>query len=254
MPVGAITGCKGSSSAARDNQYYSYAFARGIGDNVGARHGGKDAMDNKSGTATRIADVSGGTQGFTYNSANMPVYGYLTAPFLPGSPRGCINGTGSPGGGCVCVLASRTATVDGAIHADATGWNVCYSSSGASGGSVWVAAKTLTVGATAEVTARGCLPHNNAKNKTYGGGGRIAFVEKVTQAELGLLATGETPAGLAVEESLPEGWGTVNVNGGDGNPASTVAGTIFRVTAVDRPLPDPKKPSRGLMLIFDSAD
>ena len=152
------------------NLSYSYGFGTGNSYTLGGGYGG----------------FGGG-----WNASNGNSYGSPYAPFLSGSPSGLnnlnnVNDVTGPG--AAVVFASGVATVAGTVNANGT-QPEC---SGCSGGSIWIAAKTLSVSPSATLTAT-----TTKLNSTYkgGGGGRISLAENVTDAEI---------AALAATTGLPE--------------------------------------------------
>ena len=194
--------------------YQTRALGRGYDFSRGAGHGG-------------LGGVHGGVNqiGGTYGQP----YGCPYAPFLPGSPNGLYNGiaNGRAGGGTVWVVCAGTLELDGTITAIGAS-----STFGApSGGGVWLAARGVTAGADASVSAMGGA---NGGYDSMGAGGRVSLALGLTQAQLDALAAGETPEGLSYEDTID--LFAVDVRGGPragqtisyGNPgtATTVRGAL----------------------------
>ena len=157
----------------------------------------------------------GGAGGGDYNNTvyvNNAVYGSITAPTSLGSGGG--SGTTVPsGGGAVKMNVAGTATINGAITANANTVVHYHASSGGAGGSI-----DLTAGILA---GTGSITANGGKGGHYvfigggggGGGGRIAVHYTTDNSTLSYTAYG----------GLGDNGNTSNQNGG--------AGTIFKKAA-----------------------
>ncbi len=195
-PVGAVWCSNNYLNSSEETEWYSYAFGRGLSYRLGAGHGGigKNETTQFSWPVKVVVDAYGNIGEESVNVYFGDEYGYRNAPFLPGSPNG-VYGTSLQlrrGGGSVCVFATESATLNGAVRADAEGWGAGNGNGGASGGSVWIAARTLAVGRQAEVTARG----GDSSASSTGAGGRIALTVGAVSAELDLFAAGQSPEGF----------------------------------------------------------
>ena len=198
--------------------YQTRALGRGYSYTHGAGHGG-------------LGGIHGGVNqiGGTYGQP----YGYQYAPFLPGSPNGLHQNNisnGHPGGGTVWIVCSGTLELDGTITA--IGERSAYGA--ASGGGVWLAARGVTAGPDASVSAMG-----GTLTGGYGstsGGGRVSLALGLTPAQLDALAAGETPEGLSYEDSI--GLFAVDVRGGMKEGATPTYGSPGTVTTVRGALAD----------------
>ena len=209
-------------SVATQGVYQTIAPGAGRSFDVSAGHGGRGGREKTAETAP------GGE-----------AYGFACAPFLPGSPNGLyqnVLSNAGHGGGVVWIDCSGTATLNGRIDADGTfGW--IYGS--ASGGGVWLTAKNVTAGRTAHLSAEG---GGRIEHKYYsaGAGGRIALGIGLTAAEVDALAAGETPEGVAVEESISLvsasvlGGETLIVPAGTGERYRAPSGTLATVCGSSR--------------------
>ena len=120
-------------------------------------------------------------------------YDYAYAPRMPGQQnRDQTSATVSRGGGAVRVHA-RSITVDGTIEAD----GLECGGGCASGGAIWLTASaSILVSPDAVLSAKGATSTINLSNGS-GGGGRVAFAERATDAQLAAL--------VATPNSIPEG-------------------------------------------------
>jgi hypothetical protein len=192
--------------------YQTRALGRGNSYNQGAGHGG-------------LGGNSAAPYGRTYGSAY--------APFLPGSPNGIYNsaiGNSHPGGGTVWIVCSGTLELDGTITA--IGERSTYGAP--SGGGVWLAARGVTAGPDASVSAMGGTLTGDYGSR--GGGGRVSLALGLTQAQLDALAAGETPEGLSYDNSI--GLFAVDVRGGMKEAATPTYGSPGTVTTVRGALAD----------------
>ena len=159
--------------------YRTLGFTSGIGTGgtTASGHGGNGA--------------SGKDNSVSPNTA-LP-YDYAYAPRMPGQQnREATSAVLARGGGTVRVHA-RSIVLDGAIEAD----GMACSGGCASGGTIWLTASdSIAVSRDARLSVRGA---SSTVNVTYGsgGGGRIAFAEYVTAAQLAALT--------AVPTAIPEG-------------------------------------------------
>ena len=139
----------------------------------GAGHGGLGGQ-----VVTWDGDVAA-----TNTTAYGQIYGDASRPTLAGSGGGHAwtgqNG-GGVGGGVLHVVASNSMTIAGAVVADGTtpqSYN--NGSTAGSGGSILLETKTLSIAATARITAKGgdsgSYTLNPDKYTSGGGGGRIAI-------------------------------------------------------------------------------
>ena len=178
FPVGAISDTASSS-------FYTYAFSPGITYECGASYGALSGAAPKNRSVKKITAADGTKVSATYTGST---YGSAYAPFLPGSPNGAHNdnaGNTVRGGGSVCVLASGSVAVDGAITATGTG----ASYGGASGGSIWLSGSELHIGRSASMSADG----GKSNYSSSGGAGRIALTAGASQPQLDALAAGGAP-------------------------------------------------------------
>ena len=179
-----------------------YTFAYGPGHDSSRTGGGYGGGGSNDGIVTAPG----------YGAA----YGYAYAPYLPGSPSGGDSGWtldyGSLGGQCrgggvFWLVAKGTVTLEGRISATVprVGWQA------ASGGSVWIAADDFVVGDQASVDVSG--GDAGASTPTAaGGGGRVSFAKRVSEADLAALARGEKPEGYLYTDELK--IMSVDVSGG----------------------------------------
>ncbi len=117
----------------------------------------------------------GGSYGGKGGGVSRAVYGYLFAPYWPGSPgRNSTQTATGMGGGVIRILAGAVRLegkllAEGAAHSE-------FSNGAGAGGSVWVSCSNFTaVGTAASVSAKG----GNASGHgscAAGGGGRIAIL------------------------------------------------------------------------------
>ena len=161
--------------------YATHGYGRGFDYQHSAGYGGANGVNDPPGSA-------GGPYGFPY------------APVLPGSPCGLHNGNNNfprGGGGTICVLASGAVSIEGTVRTIGirNGQN-----SACSGGAIWLAGSSVTVGDAAKVSANG--EGLSDANYNGAGGGRISFAVGVDMATLDALVDGTDPAvfGLTTSE------------------------------------------------------
>ena len=138
-------------------------------------------------------DTYGGGTGIRGNGGIEP-YGFANAPVHPGSHKyndQQKNNDPTAGGGNVRIHAARVAL---AGKIDVTTESV-RTSGAPSGGGIWItASKRLDVSSTTYLLAKGGNSAQKFGNGN-GGGGRIAFGLRLTEAEISVLAaTGELPS------------------------------------------------------------
>lgn len=109
----------------------------------------------------------GGRGSSSQGQSQQPTYGSALQPVALGS-GGAVFNAGSAGGGAIRLNVTGTLTLEGEVNADGDAGGQIYN--GASGGSIWATAGTLT-GAGA-FTARGTIASGGVQEA--GGGGRIA--------------------------------------------------------------------------------
>ena len=171
--------------------------ARGYGDQYGP--GSLPWVEAWDGP--RDGGAHGGVGGYTGFATNQTrTYDSVLAPWMPGSGAG---GRGGTGGGVVWLAVTGSATVDGTITANGSGWE--HFGSGA-GGSLYLSCASLA--GTGTLRANG----GDAGEFGGGGGGRIAVV----------LSAGDFAAAP-----------TMSALGGTANSYKGAAGTIYREAASD---------------------
>lgn len=166
---------------------------------------------------------SGGAYGGNGGGNNTKTYGFLKAPFQPGSPGGRADARF--GGGASIRIDAKDIWLAGSIQT--TGSDMAGDCG--SGGSIWITCSTLTPTETAVLSARGGQWSNYSHS--CGGGGRIAVMTGTPTEEQidALYETGECENALLVLTD-PKSVGdimtpfSVNVDGGhgqrwDANPA-----------------------------------
>ena len=222
--------------------HYSFAPGCGVDGNGGYVGGGYGGEGSNA-------------DGRSYGHA----YGFKYAPYLPGSNSGDDGGwsdnygNGSAGGytrggGVFWMTATNKAEIAGKIRAYAVkaGWQA------ASGGSVWLNAKTFEFGESASIDVHGG-DYGGSTPTCAGGGGRISLAEGLSEAELRALAVGEEPAGLLYAESITavacevragETGSTPSSKPGDGTTTYvSKSGAVYLVRVAGVPLqagaPDP---------------
>ena len=128
-------------------------------------------------TSTMTGGSYGG-RGGTYYHAVGPVYGFMNAPYLPGSPG--IYSTPSQGmGGGVIRVSARNVALAGKLVADgrAIDWGYGAGYGAGSGGSVWITCSNFTaIGSSALISAKGGSYNSNSTQTGDGGGGRVAIM------------------------------------------------------------------------------
>lgn len=143
------------------------------------------------GVTSYCAAGYGGRGGLALSNAKWPLYavdwgltyGNASAPTDPGSGSGGRAGhatyIGGPGGGAVRIDASGHVEINGSVTAKG-----CNSSpgirGGASGGSIWISAKTVSGSGTISVSGGTA---SNANGECGGGGGRIALTWSDSEAQ-----------------------------------------------------------------------
>ena len=206
-----------AGATATANGGYTFAFGVGSSYGIGAGHGGYGAFHNASFGLT---------------------YGTSFAPFLPGSHSGwysAANWSKIIAPGSIVVFAQGTAVLAGMM--DASGEKREYG--GCSGGSIWIAAGTLSVSPQARLLA----PAEPQLHQHYkgGGGGRIALVENVTRTEIDALAAASSlPAGY-ISRGIVEC--EANVAGAASGVGDPLRGTAVYVTRCDAGLSLDKRSS-----------
>lgn len=198
-------GCYGVSSDSTEHAWYKgYGPGAGIkGTGMGGGHGGW--------CSARLCD---------YGYSSPSGYGGLSYddewhPALPGS--GSDSGQyGRPGyGGGIIDVKARKIEINGVINADGESSIGTRGGGGGSGGTVFLAAKSINVSDTAQITAIGGDDTYNATyapNTSSGAGGRIAFwsgdlwSDDIPEKRL---TRSETPVGACSDIS-----GTVSAAGG----------------------------------------
>ena len=166
----------------------AWTFAPGAGRayNYGGGYGGNASCPN----------VNGG-RNYGYS------YGCSFAPFLPGSCSGVYTQTsaatvdGTRGGGVIVIFTEGEATIDGTM----TAMSERHDYSSASGGSIWLTAKSFTFGTSARLTAKA----DNSTNYQWqgvGGGGRIALAEGYTWVDMATAAGGTVPTGFIEQPTI----------------------------------------------------
>ena len=185
------------------NGSYSYGFGSGNSYTIGGGYGG---------------------WGGGWSSTRGLRYGTDFAPFLSGSPSGlnrADNANNVIAAGAMVVFASGSATVAGTVNANGQQCEL----SGCSGGSVWIAAKNLSVAPTAALSASTAKQSGTYKG---GGGGRISLADNVTDTEIAALAAAsELPAGYA---SHPIVECSADVAGAGASVSNDLDGTATYVT------------------------
>lgn len=130
-------------------------------------------------------------------------YGYPYAPYLPGSCSGAYSGH-TRGGGTIWIRAHGRMLVEGALTAN--GAKTTSTSSGSSGGGIWLAAAKFSASATAKLEANGGNGFSDANQpttaKSGGGGGRISIAIGLKDRDLDRLARGELPLTCSYEDTL----------------------------------------------------
>ena len=158
-------------------------------------------------------------------------YGYKYAPFLPGSPNGCHNGSiGNAGypGGTVWIVCDGLCELYGSVTSD--GQRRYYGAT--SGGSVWICAKGVKAAETTSVSAIG--GYLEGGYSSYGAGGRVSLALGLTDEQLDALAAGEEPEGLTYTDVID--LFAVSVRGGEKAGATPTYGNNGTATTVVGPL------------------
>lgn len=170
-----------SGSRSGSANFETCAFSPGHTSSMGGSHGGCGNYWNSD----------------PYRDCLVP-YGFATAPFLPGSPKGFQDGNPvGGGGGVVWIKCVNEATVNGTLTASAsTQTTGVYS--GASGGSIWLLARGLVAGPHAVLQADGAY----SAYPSAGAGGRICLGLGLTDEEIAALAVGELPSGVSMTEGI----------------------------------------------------
>ena len=140
-----------------------------------------------------------GTKGGNANAKYGNDYGFKYAPFLSGSPNGIYAdkfGYTYRAGGTVWLVCAGKCVLLGQVSA-----NGAKGFFGApSGGGVWIAAKKLTVGPQAAITATGGeMP---SIYSSYGAGGRVSLALGLNARQLDELAAGKMPSGVTCAETV----------------------------------------------------
>ena len=134
-------------------------------------------------------------------------YGFVAAPFQPGSAAQAQNGyTGDlfSGGGAVRIDA-REIELTGKIYAEGIGR---YQVAGGSGGSVWLTCRKFILGANAKISVEG--GHSTQYgNYGGGGGGRIAIGLKLGEAQIASLYRRGKTGGMVVTDFAEVTEGTL---------------------------------------------
>ncbi len=151
---------------------------------------------------------SHGGKGGTYYHPVAPVYSFMNAPYLPGSP-GIWSTTSQGMGGGAIRISARNVVLAGKLIADGRNidWGYGAGYGAGSGGSVWVTCSNFTaVGSSATVTAKGGSYNSNSIQSGDGGGGRIAIMTGApTEAQIdSLYATGTCENMLVVTTNMSD--------------------------------------------------
>ena len=131
-----------------------------------------------TGLSANIAYRTGASHGGTGTGAGfMPTYGDALAPTTPGQGAAFYDNETTAGGGAIRLIVDGTLTLHGEISADGTGTppasNVFHG--GATGGSIWVTAGTLTGSGSFSADARAAAYNAGVTSYGQSSGGRIAI-------------------------------------------------------------------------------
>ena len=196
---------------------------------------GRDYMrgGGYGGSAATVERKSGHAYGYAYGSE--------VAPFLPGSCGGLYSKKSieevpvTRGGGAIVVFAAGDALIDGTMNVS----SVYRDHAGASGGAIYLAARTFSFCENAALTAKG---GNTVAYQAQGmgGGGRIALAEGYAWDDFCSAASGMVPAGFRQESEFPARFVTTDVSGGDytgtGAQHTSNPGTLAYVCSASQPV------------------
>jgi hypothetical protein len=133
---------------------------------------------NGPGAGTNLSGIGsgagyGGTGGASSQSAGGPAYGSASQPVERGSGGGGSSVGGSEGGGAIRLTVGGALTVDGQLSANGNP-GLQDDAGGGSGGSIWLAANSLSGGGTISATGGA----GELFDGGGGGGGRIAIYSR----------------------------------------------------------------------------
>ncbi len=169
-----------------------------------ARRSGGGASYGGAGGWPTVAD--GGACGATY--------GFVNAPYWPGSAGGNSGNDGGHGGSLFRVHARGEVRVDGSVNVNGRDWWSTSARGGGSGGGVWITCESFSAGASAKITAKG--GGQSVAGGSAGGGGRVAVATGCVSDDdiLSFLKTGDCDGYVANDFSETLWPSLVNVAGG----------------------------------------
>lgn len=163
----------------------------------------------------------GGSTSSTDPSKAGATYGWVYAPYWPGSAGGRGGTDGGHGGGLFRLHAAGEVSVAGTIRMLGRDWWSNTTRAGGSGGGIWITCDTFTPAATAKLSAVGGA--QSVENAAAGGGGRICVTAGCTStADIdSFLTTGTCDGFVATEFAKSEWPALADVSGGKNSYTST---------------------------------
>jgi hypothetical protein len=233
----------------------------------GRGYGLVGANYNGPGTPASGSNYGGSHGGLGGGSTAAYLYGFIFAPYRPGSSGRVSTTSLGLGGGAIRILA-RTLSLSGKLLADGVNHSG-YNNGAGSGGSIWITCSNFIAAPTASLSAKGgdATQHLSCGS---GGGGRITIMTDMpTPSQLAsLYATGTCDELIVVTTNMAdpvlspypalatvagglntENWMTPSVPS-HGKPGSTAwlrnKGDDFQVTVWGSPAPMATEPAYGV--------